>query len=488
MSLSVEHLSITAPERQIIEDVSIEIAPGEILAILGETGSGKSLIASAIMGLVPNGLTCAGRIKAQGEVAEVGDIRRLRAWWSTRTFLLPQEPLAALTPLLSVKEQVAEQSRAPGPARRDVAASALERMQLTAPHHRKRPFELSGGMAQRALAAIAAITRAPVLIADEPTKGLDADRRAGVAALFATLRAEGRAILLITHDIALARAVADRVAFLNEGRFVEQGPAGVVLCAPRSAYGRLYVGSDPATWTPRANSDDEHGPAAIEARELAIGHGRDVLAERITLRCRRRQITALLGPSGVGKTTLGRTLLGVAKPLAGEVVHHGCGSRRGKAAYAQKLHQDPTRVFSPWQAIGRSLDDLRRLPGGETAADELPRLLNRFGLRPSLLERRPSQVSGGEAQRLALARILVLKPKFLVADEPTSRLDPPVQAEVLRHLRAVADDDGLSILLITHDEAVARAIADRQLVLRPMSGRPAQLELLTRDQAPLVAA
>jgi peptide/nickel transport system ATP-binding protein len=473
-TLAVEHLTIATQDRVIVENVSFDVAAGEILAILGETGSGKSLIGSAIMGLIPHGVSASGRIVVNGRSLDVADRRALRSLWAKDLFLLPQEPLTALAPLLSVEAQVGEQIK--GRQSRAGAAEALSAMHLDPRHHHKRPFELSGGMAQRVMAAIASVTRAGIILADEPTKGLDADRRHVVAQVFDTLRDDGRAILLITHDIALVRSLADKVAFLDESRIVESGPVANVLGAPVTDYARRYVASDPSTWPARPYMRSRTGKT-VEAERLRIGIGDTVLADELNFHCHAGHISALLGRSGIGKTTLGRTLLGLARPLGGVIRRPDTGVRPA----LQKLHQDPTRVFSPWQSLGRSLDDLRRLPDGEAALRQVPALMQRFGLREGLLSRRPHQISGGEAQRLALARILALKPKMLIADEPTSRLDPPVQKQVIRYLREIADMDELAVLLITHDRDLANAVADRRMLLEGEEAAPARLRDVTRS-------
>jgi len=467
-TLAVERLTIATPDRVIVENVDLSVAAGEILAVLGETGSGKSLIGSAIMGLVPGGVSVSGRIVVNGRSHDAADRDALRSLWAKDLFLLPQEPLNALAPLLSAKAQVAEQI---APPRRSAgAAAALSAMQLEPEHHRKRPFELSGGMAQRVMAAIASVTRAGIVLADEPSKGLDADRRDVVAQVFGALRRSGRAILLITHDIALVRSLADHIAFLDGGAIIESGPAAAILREPRTDYARRYIASDPATWQ-RRPYEPSRTPKVIEADRLRIGIGGRVLADDLNFHCHAGHIAALLGRSGIGKTTLGRTLLGLIPPLGGSIRRPITERRK----LLQKLHQDPTRVFAPWQSLGRSLEDLRRLPDGDRSLGEVPGLMQRFGLRRDLLHRRPHQVSGGEAQRLALVRILATKPAVLIADEPTSRLDPPVQEQVIRHLRKVADEDALAVLLITHDRDLAAAIADRSMLMVAGENSPATL-------------
>jgi peptide/nickel transport system ATP-binding protein len=470
-ALAVERLTIATPDRVIVENISLSVGAGEILAVLGETGSGKSLIASAVMGLMPSGVSVSGRIVVNGRLYDAADREALRSLWANELFLLPQEPLNALVPLLGAKAQVAEQIAPSG--RSGKAAEALSAMQLDVEHHGKRPFELSGGMAQRVMAAIASVTRAGIILADEPTKGLDADRRGVVAELFDALRRDGRAILLITHDIALVRELADHIAFLDE--IMESGRAATILREPRTDYARRYIASDPAKWE-RRPYERSRTPKVIEADHLSIGFGSRVLADDLNLHYHAGHISALLGKSGIGKTTLGRTLLGLTSPLRGKI-HRPAAGRGGGL---QKLHQDPTRVFAPWQSLGRSLQDLRRLPDGDRNFGEIAGLMQRFGLTDDLLHRRPHQISGGEAQRLALVRLLATRPKMLVADEPTSRLDPPVQEQVIRYLRQVADEDELAILLITHDRDLANAIADRRMMMIATENCPARLVDVTR--------
>lgn len=466
-ALRIEGLGIRHDGRAVLRDVCLEVAEGESLCLIGASGGGKSLIAAAVAGLLPGCMEATGWIGLGPHRLRAADQRGLRALWHSRTCLLPQEPAQALAPLLPALSQL---RLTPPWLDRAGALGWLARLGLDAGAAARLPFQLSGGMAQRLLAALVLRGQAPLLLADEPTKGLDPARRAELLALFATLRAAGRALLLITHDLAVPQALGGRIAVLEEGRIAECGLAGSVLAAPRSAFARACVAADPRLWP--ARSPAAGGEEVARAEALAIGRGGRALAGPLDFSLHAGRMTALLGPSGIGKTTLGDTLLALAPPAAGRLCWLGrpldTRLRQSLRTRFQKLHQDPTRVFPRQRPLGESLADLARLRPGTAPA--LPPLLERLGISPALLRRPPEAVSGGEAQRVALARLLALRPALLVADEPCSRLDPPTRRAALHLLRGLADEEGLGVLLITHDAAAARALADATLSLGPPGG------------------
>ena len=461
--LRLDGLTVRHDGQPVVRDVSLRVGEGESLCLVGASGSGKSLVAAAAAGLLPPCMAASGTVAAAGHRMDVGDRRALRALWHGDLCLLPQEPVGALAPLLRALDQV--RLAPPRPTRAE-ALAWLARFGLDGDAARRMPFELSGGMAQRLLASLAMRIGASVLIADEPTKGLDPARRADLIVLLQQLRDAGRALLVITHDMDVARALGGGIAVLQDGAVVEQGGTAQVLAAPRSAFAKACVAADPARWPARPAG--RRGPAVAEGEALVVGHGRHRLAGPLGLTLSAGSVTGLLGPSGSGKTTLGDTLLGLLRPASGQVRWLGRRldrrSLRDLRPRFQKLHQDPTTVFAPGCTVGDSLADAGRLPGA-AAMRMLPGLLDRLGLAGGLLDRRPGALSGGELQRLALARVLLARPALLVADEPSSRLDPPVQAAALHLLRGLADTDGMAVLLITHDERVAAAMADGSVVL-----------------------
>lgn len=454
----------------VVGPLDLTVPAGGTLVLIGESGSGKSLIAQAVMGLLPAGFSASGTIAVNGhEPVEAGQAGLLRLFWSRETMLLPQEPRAALDPTMRIARQIASRDAVMAPE------AALASVGLGRQAAQAYPVALSGGMAQRVLVAAALVGRAPLLIADEPTKGLDAARLEQTRALLASLTEKGRALLVITHDIALARALGGTVAVLREGQLVESGASAEVFGAPRHAYTRAWLEADPAGWRPHLCCCGMNEPV-LAGHGLRFGfRGRPPLFDGLDLHVPRGGVLAVTGQSGCGKTTLGNILLGLQRPLAGSVSWQGVDPYRDVAAAKaarrryQKLHQDPASVFLPGRTLGRQFADLAEVVPGLLPERDLPPLLDRLKLDVLLLARRPGEVSGGEAQRLALARILLMRPDLIVADEPTSRLDPLVQRQTMALLREIVADRGLGLVLIGHDRALLAATADETLDLSRFS-------------------
>ncbi|AVS75556.1 ATP-binding cassette domain-containing protein, partial [Paracidovorax cattleyae] len=319
-------------------------------------------------------------------------------------------------------------------------------------------WQLSGGMAQRAAAAIALAGGARILLADEPTKGLDAAwRRHAIEGLQALLQ-EGGCAVVITHDLDLARQLDGAVMVLQGGRAVESGRARNVLAAPGHAFTRQLLDADPSAW-PRPEAP-RGGDTVLQATGLCKGFGARPLFRGVDLELRRGERTVVQGDSGSGKSTLGNVLLGLVRADSGRV-------RRAPSlapTALQKLYQDPAGAFAPQLALGTALHDVVRRHAQPWAA--LEEHLQRLGLDPALLLRRPGEVSGGELQRIALARALLARPALLFADEPTSRLDPLTQRHTLALLTGAMQETGAILLLVTHDDALAQAIGTRVLRLQ----------------------
>lgn len=467
-ALAISHLTIRDRKGvALVNDVSLSVPRGGVLTLIGETGSGKSLIAQAVFGLLPAGLSVSGTIAVSGhEPIPASEPQRLAALWREQIMLIPQEPSLALDPTMRVGRQMALAGMA-----QDAIEPALQAFDLPGSTADAYPFALSGGMAQRVLVASALGVGAPIIVADEPTKGLDADRVTQAIAALRQLAAAGRSLLVITHDRRVAEELPGDLAIIRQGRIVERGESAQVLAAPASDYARIWLAADPRRW-PRCHRCCDMDDLALSAHDLAFAWpGQPPLFRELDLHLPRGGVLAISGPSGSGKSTLGDVLLGLRRPTAGsvewagvDIVANPSAIRRSRQRY-QKLHQDPVRAFAPHLTLGRQFTALEEVKPGLSVDRELPPLMDRLQVRSDLLKRRPAEISGGEAQRLALARILLLDPTAIVADEPTSRLDPVVQRETMLLLRGIVDQGGLGLIMISHDRALLSAIADDHLEL-----------------------
>ncbi|RCS21738.1 ABC transporter ATP-binding protein [Phyllobacterium salinisoli] len=470
--LTVENATVESATGRIVAPVSLTLQAGRPFTILGETGSGKSLFAQAIMGLLPVGLTASGRVIIDGQVLDLADPASHRPLWGRQVGILPQEPWLALDPTMRVARQVADGHRF---IRRLEAAAAMKAAadDLTAlgvaGAGRKLPGELSGGMAQRVAFAAARAGGARIIIADEPTKGLDVARRDEVIALLMKEVEAGGAVLTITHDLALARQMGGDFAVMFDGSIVEQGEADMVLSAPSHDYTKQLIAADPENWNERKVPAGKRDDIVLVAEDLAKARGGRLLFSGQGLRLHKGEIVGVTGASGSGKSSLGDILLGLLKPDAGTVAR-----ALGVAPVRyQKIYQDPPSAFPGRITIGANVSDLvhlHRLDVGRIAP-----LMKRLKLAPELLHRLPTEVSGGELQRFALLRVLLLDPVFLFADEPTSRLDLITQQETIELLVELAREQDCAVLIVSHDTALIEKTCDRRIEIGEKGGAEASV-------------
>jgi peptide/nickel transport system ATP-binding protein len=462
--LELDRVTVRAAGQVLLQPVSLRVARGGVLTLLGESGSGKSLLAQAIMGNLPATLDCVGIIRIDQHQSRAENQQARHALWGRTLALLPQEPWQALDPTMRIQRQIAEtyQLVHPAPPAGGAMAASLRALRGLGLEGaaRRYPFQISGGMAQRVAFLATHAAGAPLLIIDEPTKGLDSERRGEVLALLRTAIDGGMTLLTITHDVWLARALGGDVAVMLDGRIVEQGSAGTVLAQPAHAYTGRLLAAEPSAWPAAPFSAPQTAAAVVaDISDVAKSFGQQHLFAGVSAQIRRGEFISITGPSGSGKTTFGNVVLGLLKPDQGSV-------RRGAGLTPtafQKIYQDPGAAFAPSASLRRSLQDLVALHRLEW--DDLLRLLERLRLAPALLDRLPSQVSGGELQRIALARVLMLKPALIFADEPTSRLDPVTQHETLALLAEQAAAFDCAVLLVTHDPDIAARMSQRQIVL-----------------------
>lgn len=507
--LSLQDLAIAYGERgraqRVVHGVSFDVQPGEVVALVGESGSGKSTTAQAAIGLLPpGGRLESGRIVLNGTDIAGWSQRRLDAIRGSVVSLIPQDPTTSLNPVRTVGDQVAEILRihrwgAGAGARQAVAARTVEllaQVGLPEPARRARqyPHELSGGMRQRVLIAIAIALRPALIIADEPTSALDVTVQRRILDLIDELRrAHGTAVLLVTHDLGVAADRAARLVVLQGGRIQEQGPTLALLRAPRSDYTRRLLADAPslagarprlparaAAVPPRAGSREP--PPAVVVEQLVHEFGTPGKADAfravdgVSFTVARGTTHAIVGESGSGKTTTVRDIVGFSRPTSGRIVIDGTdlAALKGEALRLlrrriQLVHQNPFASLDPRQTIFQIIEEplLNFEPVGRAERDRRVRdMLARVGLPPEVLQRPPRALSGGQRQRVAIARALVLRPEVVVLDEAVSALDVTVQAQILALLGRLQRELGLTYLFISHDLAVVRQIADTVSVLR----------------------
>lgn len=455
-SLHLDGVAVYQQQHCLLQALDLTLTTGEALTVLGESGSGKSLLAHAIMGTLPAGLRASGQLRHAGQVWPLADAANRRALWGEQLAILPQEPATALDPTMRVLPQVAEGWRGEAGSAQAEARGQLARLGLQAAQ-RHYPHQLSGGMAQRVAFAAATLGGAGLLLADEPSKGLDNRACATLAQLLQQHLADGHCLLTITHDITLARTLGGQVLVMRGGEVVEQGPASRVLQQPQHPYTQQLLAAEPQAWP--AIAHPAPGDWLLQGRSLAKAYGNQPLFRDVDIDIAAGERVALLADSGAGKSTLGNILLGLTR------ADHGCVRYRDglpRTAW-QKLYQDPVQAFAPHVTLHTALHDVLKHCGQPVAS--LETLLHRLRLSPGLLARKPSQVSGGELQRLALIRTLLLQPALLFADEPTSRLDPLTQQDTVHCLLDELARIGCALLLVTHDHALASRATARQLRL-----------------------
>ena len=491
-ALAVEALTVTLPpgaDRPFaLREGSLRLTRGEILCVVGESGSGKSVMAMAVMRLLAPGLRVgSGRVLLAGADLLAMPEEEMRRVRGRRVAMVFQEPMTALNPLMTVGAQLAETWRThTGLSAAEIRARSLEALREVAlpdPEGALRayPHELSGGQRQRAMIATALALEPEVLICDEPTTALDVTTQAQVLSLIRDLqRRRGTAVLFITHDFGVVAEIADRVAVMQRGELVEEGPVSRVLTLPAHDYTRRLLAAVPPLRAPPSRRPDAAGEAVLEVRGLtktyrAAGLFRRRRATRalddVSVTLKRGATLGVVGESGSGKSTLARCVVGLLVPDGGEIRIAGAPLPRARAEAAklvQMVFQDPYASLNPRRRAGEQVAQ-GPLAAGAPRAEAMERARGLFelvGLDPAAVSRFPHEFSGGQRQRIGIARALAMRPRVLVADEPVSALDVSVQAQVLELLRGLRARLGLSTLFITHDLRVAAQVCDEVAVMR----------------------
>jgi oligopeptide/dipeptide ABC transporter ATP-binding protein len=502
--LSLSGLSITFDTPQgplrAVQDVTLAVSRGECLGVVGESGAGKSQLFLAVLGLLAANGRAAGsaRLGAQELLGlPAAALDRVRG---AQVGMVFQDPMTSLTPHLTVGEQLIEVLRRhAGLARAAARARAqalLERVHVSDAGRRlaQYPHELSGGMRQRVMIAIALAGEPQLLIADEPTTSLDVTIQAQILSLFAELkRTRALGLVLITHDLAALAGVADRVAVLRQGRLIESGPVAAVLKAPRDPYTRSLVrdaeAGAPIPSGAAAAAEAARPPqraAALTLSDLGVqydigrgGFGAPARLDALTgvsLTVRSAEALGIVGESGSGKSTLARAVLRLLEASSGRVVWMGrelaalpAAELRGLRRDLQIIFQDPLGSLDPRMTVAEIIAEPLRVHERSLDANARERavtaVLARVGLSAALAQRYPHELSGGQCQRAGIARAMVLGPRLLVCDEPVSALDAPTQQQVIALLAELRAASGMSLLFISHNLALVRRLCERVLVL-----------------------
>jgi len=486
-----------------VKGIDLAIGRGEIVALVGESGSGKSVTAKSVMRLVGfmGGTITGGQALLYDKAGQAVDLyamdeKQVQALRGDRIAMIFQEPMTSLNPVLTIEAQLAEvvikHRRVSKAEAGRLALEALNQVRIPEAERRLKqyPHELSGGMRQRVMIAMAILCKPDLLIADEPTTALDVTVQAEILALLKTIQQEtGMAILLITHDMGIVAEIADKVVVMLHGAIVEKGEVHAVFNNPQHEYTRRLLDAAPKLGEMRGDdviAVENTSDAVLSVRNLVTrfsvrqGMFQRVVAnvhavENVSFELREKETLSLVGESGCGKSTTGKAIMQLIQANSGEIWLQGrklgdmnASDMRENRKRIQMVFQDPYASLNPRMTVAQIVAEPLHIHGLGTAAEIQARvlqLLDRVGLTKAQADRYPHQFSGGQRQRICIARALALNPKVIIADEPVSALDVSIQAQILDLLEEIQEEYAISILFISHDMAVVEKVSDRIAVM-----------------------
>lgn len=473
--LEVRNLTVTFPEGTVVDNLSFSVKKGEILAMIGESGSGKSMTSLSVAGLLPREAQASGEIFFEGQELLAMPLKKRRQMQGTDISMVFQEPMTSLNPVMKIGKQVEEilllHTRLNRAERKQKVLEALGAAGFAEPEkvYSRYPHQLSGGMRQRVMIAMATVLQPKLLIADEPTTALDVTIQEQILTLLKQKNQENEmGILFISHNLEVVRNFCDRILVMYRGRLVECGTAEEIFYHPKEEYTRKLLASIPSGVQSRLAEPGRRNPV-LEVKNLNVyyaephGQKKQVIFD-VSFSVGEKETVGLIGESGGGKSSLCKAILGLHSDFDGEIIHY--------TKQPQMVFQDPYGSLNPAKYIGWILEEPLRIQGKLSKMERKQKvlyMLDRVGLDASYVKRRPRELSGGQRQRVAIALALILESKFIIADEPVSALDVTIQAQILTLLKELKEEFGLSYLFISHDMAVIREMCD--CVLRLKDGR-----------------
>lgn len=486
--IDVKNLTISFNGVCAVENVSFSIEDGEIVGVVGESGSGKSVTALTMMGLVSDSAVVeSGSITFdQKVIVEAGkkrDDSLLRQYQGSRMSMVFQEPMTSLNPTMRVGKQVEEVLRLHTDLKGDVAKERIvdifKEVGLKNPEelYSKYPHELSGGMRQRVMIAMALVLEPQLIIADEPTTALDVTIQAQIIELLKEINERHHnSMMFITHDLNLARNLASKLIVMHNGRIVETGTPEEIFTSPKKDYTKMLISAVPQRkrlqYSKSLGAVDEKREEVLAVRDLNVYYkeGNHLFSAKrknqkhavknVDFSMYKGEILGLVGESGCGKTSLSRAIVGLNNNYTGQIQHF--------TERPQMIFQDPYSSLNPAKTVGWLLEEPLRVRGerGGTLKEAAVEMLRKVGLNENFYNRRPSELSGGQRQRISIGQALITRPQFVIADEPVSALDVTIQAQIMDLMMELKEDMGLSYLFISHDINIVYQISDRIMVMR----------------------